>query len=393
MSTNNPVAGLPPRESRRGEARDVGVAVTLNQLHSIDVVSQSFFVDIKLMVAWQDAAAAAAAPDQMWLPSVFLQNGEHSQCLPNSRISDAEQGRPRTAFVYAGTCFCPCDLHDFPFDSQRLEVRFRSQKNRATSKGIRAFVDFAAQGAGARRRLTVGSAIRMHEWEVRAVNAHFAHTDAAQSAKGESYASIAVQIDVGRRSAYHVWNVGLVMTAIVSLAPLGYKIDAVTAYGERLAHLMTLVLTAVAFKLVIQDRLPEVSYLTAMDKYFMACFGFLASLALSAFVVALAADGSLGEGVGVGSDDGGLAAEDRAEERAAWARALDRDIHYAWALLWCALHLSVAVFARRLELQRAPRQIGVDEFVAKSGRVAMVKGQGVAVARGTPSSRPSIATT
>ena len=88
-----------------------------------------------------------------------------------------------------------------------------------------------------------------------------------------------------------------------------------------------------------------------------------------------------------------FAAEDRAEERAAWARALDRDIHYAWALLWCALHLSVAVFARRLELQRAPRQIGVDEFVAKSGRVAMVKGQGVAVARGTPSSRPSIATT
>ena len=398
MSANNPVAGLllvgNAGESHRGEPRDVGVTVTLNQLHSIDVVRQSFFVDIKLMVAWQDASASAAAPGQMWMPQVFLLNGEHSQCLPISRISDVEKGRPRTAFVYAGTCFCPFDLHDFPFDSQRLEVRFRSLKNRRNDKGIRAFVDFAAQGAGARRRLTVGSAIRLHEWEVRAVSADFTHTDAAQSAKAESYASIVVQIDVGRRSAYHVWNGGLVMFAIVSLAPLGYKIDAVAAYGERLGHLMTLVLTAVAFKLVIQDRLPEVSYLTAMDKYFMACFGFLASLALAAFVVALAADGNLGEGVGMGSDEGGLTAEDRADDRIAWAHTLDRDIHYAWALLWCTMHLAVAVYARRVELQRAPRQVELDEFVS-NGTAAIVKGQGVALqgARGTTSSGPSVATT
>ena len=127
--------------------RDVGVTVTLNQIHSINVIDQSFFVDIKLMVVWKDAAAAklsdpdaaAAAAgkngaiDQqsikpgaakaLWVPKIFLLNGEHSNLIPNSYISDADKGRPRTQFVYAGTCFCPCDLHDFPFDSQRLLVR------------------------------------------------------------------------------------------------------------------------------------------------------------------------------------------------------------------------------------------------------------------------------
>ena len=61
-------------------------------------------------------------------------------------------------------------------------------------------------------------------------------------------------------------------------------IDVVDGYSERLAHITTLVLTMVAFKYCINDRLPEVSYLTVLDRYVLSAFGFLFAQAAEAFV-------------------------------------------------------------------------------------------------------------
>ena len=65
-----------------------------------------------------------------------------------------------------------------------------------------------------------------------------------------------------------------VMLAICSLSFTAFAIPR-EELGDRMSIVLTLLLTAVAFKLVIADALPKVSYFTALDKYMNAMFALL----------------------------------------------------------------------------------------------------------------------
>merc|ERR1712070_56736 len=53
-----------------------------------------------------------------------------------------------------------------------------------------------------------------------------------------------------------------------------------TDVGDRLGVSMTMVLTAVAFKLEISNKLPDLSYLTLLDKFVLASFGFIGAISV-----------------------------------------------------------------------------------------------------------------
>ena len=55
--------------------------------------------------------------------------------------------------------------------------------------------------------------------------------------------------------------------------------------SDRLAIIMTLMLTSVAFKTYVADQLPDNSYLTFMDKYLLAGIFLLVVMALECFLV------------------------------------------------------------------------------------------------------------
>lgn len=57
--------------------------------------------------------------------------------------------------------------------------------------------------------------------------------------------------------------------------------------GDRMAITLTLVLTTVAWKYVIADKLPKISYLTLFDWYIMAAFLFIAVTGIENVVVTL----------------------------------------------------------------------------------------------------------
>merc|ERR1712087_506041 len=55
--------------------------------------------------------------------------------------------------------------------------------------------------------------------------------------------------------------------------------------GDRLNLLITLILTAVAFSYVVFDSLPNVPYLTYMDKYILGSYGFLVALMIGSALI------------------------------------------------------------------------------------------------------------
>ena len=74
---------------------------------------------------------------------------------------------------------------------------------------------------------------------------------------------------------YYVWNVGVQLYLIVGLTFVTFAIKADGVAFHRFALNLTLLFTAMALKFVVARSLPMVGYLTLLDKFVLANFGFL----------------------------------------------------------------------------------------------------------------------
>eukprot|EP00658_Telonema_sp_P-2_P060878 TRINITY_DN4966_c0_g1_i3.p1 TRINITY_DN4966_c0_g1~~TRINITY_DN4966_c0_g1_i3.p1 ORF type:complete len:187 (-),score=43.32 TRINITY_DN4966_c0_g1_i3:195-755(-) len=82
-----------------------------------------------------------------------------------------------------------------------------------------------------------------------------------------------------RKPEYFVWNVVVPMLAINGMALGSFVVDK-TEPADRLSVSLTMVLTAVAFKLQISSSLPELPYLTSLDKFVLSSFLFITAVVL-----------------------------------------------------------------------------------------------------------------
>lgn len=89
-----------------------------------------------------------------------------------------------------------------------------------------------------------------------------------------------VHIPIRRRHQYFSYNVFGLMFIISTLAFSSFALPE-WDLANRSAIVLTLLLTAVATKFVIADRLPKVHYFTTADLYFSGCFITLATVMLA----------------------------------------------------------------------------------------------------------------
>ena len=118
----------------------------------------------------------------------------------------------------------------------------------------------------------------LHEDSLDTNNINLAHmfteSKPLQSRRKESYSGLSLKMRYGRRSGYYMMNVAMIMGIIGSLALSTFARPDVPG---RLQPLFALLLTTVAFKLVLVKMLPPVAYSTYLDKYVLGCLTFLVS--------------------------------------------------------------------------------------------------------------------
>jgi len=95
-----------------------------------------------------------------------------------------------------------------------------------------------------------------------------------------------VLFPVRRLSWFYMQNIVLMMFILTSLGLLAFTMD-VSDLGSRVSTVLTIILTAVAFKFIISDNLPKVQYNTAIDYYVLACTISLALMAALSVVPGL----------------------------------------------------------------------------------------------------------
>ena len=163
------------------------------------------------------------------------------------------------------------ELEDFPFDVQPLTilVTLNIPTNRAVIIGNEEYPSLFLHKTFQQKSVyNVVYKEQLH-WELQ-------QSDASESTAGWTYPRIMFSVSMQRRYGYYITNVVLpigVLTAMTAVT-CGTKEPDGSPMGtaSRLGLTFTLILTAVAYKLVVSASLPAISYQTVLDVYVLICF-------------------------------------------------------------------------------------------------------------------------
>ena len=109
-------------------------------------------------------------------------------------------------------------------------------------------------------------------------------------ATGNEYVDAIWSLHISRIPTYYIFKGAVPLWAIVGFALLQYALPP-SELAERFHYLVSLMLTLFAVQWTVTDRLPRVSYLTALDRLVFACLAALSLMALGSVVAARAGEG------------------------------------------------------------------------------------------------------
>ncbi|KAJ1633609.1 hypothetical protein T492DRAFT_979582 [Pavlovales sp. CCMP2436] len=259
---------------------------TLMMIDQVDTVSQSFRADAAVELRLR---GLASYPNEAHVTQLLGQYGMRPDMLDFLNVSEFQMGPERwqvfgKSFVPGlqdyilkirakATFLEPFELQNFPFDVQPVGVVVTAQCP-VTRVEIVPNLEYVSKflstsfALGAVFDLPFGS-------EVQAKSSTSAP---AESSAGLTYSRIAFSVSLSRRHNYFVNNIILPLGSVTLLCPLSAASEpdgSRMGTGDRLAYAVTLMLTAVAYKLVISSSVPQVSYLTKVETYTLVCFGFM----------------------------------------------------------------------------------------------------------------------
>lgn len=253
--------------------RDVYCRFNVFDIQSIDEKTNSITAKLYLELAWEEQSLR---PSEMisdwstiWTPTPIFQNrlGEFEEIKAPWVVIDEDYSKKfektmicwRT--IVRGSFQQQFDFEFFPFDLQRLRV----------------VIEMSVPDVRIKRNREYPSQVSVEQFGIKAAwKCHFEEVKVEEDRSGPkgNYARVVLKVKAERQPEYWVVNVGLLMFAIVSLGFTTFALPT-SDTSDRLQLVLTLFLTAVAYKLLIAERLPDLPYLTLLHKYVLLGIGIL----------------------------------------------------------------------------------------------------------------------
>ena len=264
----------------------VKCALLILDVIDIDDVNESLEVELALLATWQDPRLAFDAAEegtpcklyqgdfqfaevfQGWWPQFLIVNqvgrGETSavtvRVFPDGTVTYGEQ---RNA-----TLETPMSLHDYPFDTQRLQMFLVPFGNTANEVVLE--VDERYLGT-TEDRVRHDSQVNVAGWDLQKLDmeADQAHLSVGDGLR--TFSRIVTTVQFQRRSWQLVWQMLFPMLVIVSMIWSIFWID-IESLADRLNVSFIGILTIVAYQFVVMDNMPRMSYLTFTDTLLLVSF-------------------------------------------------------------------------------------------------------------------------
>ncbi|ELT87187.1 hypothetical protein CAPTEDRAFT_221884 [Capitella teleta] len=279
---------------------NVKVQIVFLKLGDIDTVNELFNASIFVQARWSDpslddatkAGQVVELSDPSWVPKLSIQNAigqtEENVWYMVSYNSDgfATVSERRTV---KGKFYESMELADYPFDSQDLTITVTTARS---GEEIRLFADDEEKSSlNDNQEFTDAQEWNLFNYIVIRIYNPLKSSSAATPRKeslmakiGPSMSSkfryprpqISVSCKALRRWEYYAWNVILIMLLIGGLVFTTFAVDCDNT-PSRLQMSFVLLLSNITFKMAVGKNVPQVSYLTRLDKYIIASL-FLMSL-------------------------------------------------------------------------------------------------------------------
>ena len=245
------------------QSRDVEVKVYLIDIDGIDSVTQSFVANLTLVFRWHDPSLAHAGLDsiskdlsEIWYPRIQILN---QQRLVKTFPQSAEV-HPDGEVIYRqrvwGSFSQPLELREFPFDSQRLEVRLGSISFGSQNIQLKPSTD-----SGISEKLSIP------DWEI--MQWDFMAEDLRFDNESSLIPGMVFSLEVKRDSNYFKFKVILPLVLIVMMSWLVFWIDP-SLIPSQVSVGVTAMLTMIAYRFALAGMLPRLPFLTTLDIFVMA---------------------------------------------------------------------------------------------------------------------------
>jgi len=281
-------AGMPNPPARPTR---VECAILILDVIDIDDVDESFAAEIALIASWQDPRlafdAAAEGTDvklfqgpfqfaevfKGWWPQLVIIN-EVGKSDPNSvTLRVFPDGTVRYLEQRNATLETPMDLHDFPFDTQRLRasmIPFGNHADEVVLAVDERFADTTDEYVHREQDVNVAG------WTLQHLQMVVDETSIMAAGGPERFSRMVTTITLERRSWQLVWAMLFPLLILVSVVWSIFWVE-IDALPDRLNISFIGVLTIVAYQFVVLEDLPRMSYLTFTDTVLLISFVMMAA--------------------------------------------------------------------------------------------------------------------
>lgn len=254
---------------------EVYVRVSIVSVGDIDAVRQEFQCEFYLNLRWKEPMLIGKDAldeenidwDSIWDPGVYIIDAvsldvyERHQSI---KLGVSAEAIPQVVQYYhiKGTFKEVLEVNNFPFDYQDLALTLTSNwhadkltlvKDDELDDNIHTWNFYAKQ-----------------QWELqRHVITETLTLKPTEGSSANSYPQYKIRVNVMRQYNFYIYNVSVLMCLITALTFTSFAVKA-DSVGDRIQITLTLLLTSVAFKYYVQQFVPNVSYLTFLDKYILS---------------------------------------------------------------------------------------------------------------------------
>ncbi len=253
---------LKMRPGAGGPPTPVTVTIFVVDLREIDGVRQNFSADVLVRLQWKDPRLASNEPlrklptDEIWNPGVQIVNRTAIQTtLPEFLDIDLE-GNVSYRQRFIGEFSCWLNLSEFPFDQQLITINIAVPEVSTADINL---INSKENGHSPRFSIT--------DWEIKSWKVK---VENYPMPGGRSIPGYSFELAVKRRFHFFFVQIIIPMSLILGMSWIAFWLNRRDS-GPRVSISTTSMLTVVAYRLLLSNFIPRLSYLTRMDYFVVGC--------------------------------------------------------------------------------------------------------------------------
>lgn len=255
---------LPPMrtDERPGvEPTEVTASFLVMDFLGVNDLSQEISVDLRLTLEWQDPRLIGLEGcrfglGDVWIPALLLANSSNLReglRRGRNRVSVLEDGHIQYFQRYTGEISSYHNLHDFPFDRHVFRIEILAPDLAPSELKLRPDAE----------RTAIANRLNIEGWDVKGVT--LTEEEVRLAALGRTASVLTLGIEADRNPTYHVFRVLLPLLFVVAMSWTIFWVPP-ERFEFQIGLGATAMLTTIAFSLSIASKLPDLGYLTSLDK-------------------------------------------------------------------------------------------------------------------------------